>query len=72
MGIWVSGWFPQNNATLWLHLARFSALLKIQDRAECGNTQTELKKEEINHNAIYDYNNGSAVVVAYGVTNYSW
>ena len=52
--------------------ARFSALLKIQDRVECGNTQTELKKEEINHNAIYDYNNGSAVVVAYGVTNYSW
>ena len=42
MGGWLGGWpgSSQNNATPWLHLARFarfSSRLRIQDGAECGN-----------------------------------
>ena len=29
--------YDKNNAAPWLHLARFSARLRIQDRADCGN-----------------------------------
>ena len=32
--------YDKNNATLWLHLARFSARLRIQDGAECGNNRS--------------------------------
>ena len=32
------GWFHENNATCKLGLARFSASLRIEDGAECGNS----------------------------------